>query len=99
MSNSDFDDARLCLVLSAAILTVACGAVFALTVGSPDGTTSWGVLLLPAYLPLKYAFRSTGNGPVIQLLVLVLDVVLSFAVYFFASFAILRACRRRSHRH
>ncbi|HEY3929221.1 MAG TPA: hypothetical protein VGL89_12670 [Candidatus Koribacter sp.] len=98
MTNSEFDDARLCLVLSAAILTVACATVFALTIGSPDGQTSWGVLLLPAYLPLQYAFHPAGNGPVIQLLVLVLDIVLSFAFYFFATFGIMRAYRR-SHRH
>ncbi len=95
-NRSAFDDARLCLVLSAAMLTIACGAAFAIVIGN-DTQQSWGLLLLPAYLPIKYLFAGISNGPVVQMLSFVLIVVLSFGVYFALTFGLVCAYRHRHH--
>lgn len=99
MQSTSEDDARLCVVLAAAILTVACSAVFAVTAGSTDVAQGW-LLLLPAYLPIKYLFALAGlpNGPVLQMVSLVFIVVLSFACYFGMTYGIACAYRRK-HRH
>jgi hypothetical protein len=96
MMQSASEDARLCVVLSIALVIVAC-AVFAMTAGT-DTAQGW-LVLLPAYFPVKYAVSASEfpNGPVIQMVSLVLIVMLSFACYFGMSFGIARAFRRRQH--
>jgi len=98
MMQSASEDARLCVVLSIALVTVACAGVWAMTAGTTDTAQGW-LLLLPAYFPVKYAFSAAGlpNGPVIQMVSLVLVVMLSFACYFGMSFGIACALRRRQH--
>jgi hypothetical protein len=97
MMQSASEDARLCVVLSIALVIVAC-AVFAMTVGTTDAAQGW-LVLLPAYFPVKYAVSATGfpNGPVIQMVSLILIVMLSFACYFGMSFGIACAFRHRHH--